>query len=141
MTDNFNFDNLIDRRNTASMKWDRYRGTDILPMWVADMDFQSPPEVMAAHRRRVNHGIFGYSRPPEDLIEITRNRLKQRYSWAVKPHWLVWLPGLVSGINVSCRATGQRGDDVMTAIPVYPPFLTAPGLNERTLSTVPLIEN
>ena len=141
MTDNFNFDNLIDRRNTASMKWDRYRGTDILPMWVADMDFQSPPEVMAALRRRVNHGIFGYSRPPEDLIEITLNMLKHRYSWAVKPHWLVWLPGLVTGINVSCRATGQRGDDVMTAIPVYPPFLRAPGLNERTLTTVPLIEN
>ena len=141
MTATFDFDNPIDRRNTASMKWDRYRGTDILPMWVADMDFQSPPEVIAALRRRANHGVFGYSHPPEDLVEITLTMLKERYGWTVKRRWLVWLPGLVTGINVSCRATGRRGDDVMTAIPVYPPFLTAPGFNERTLTTVPLIEN
>ena len=141
MTVTFDFDKHIDRRNTASMKWDRYRGTDILPMWLADMDFQSPPEVMDALRRRVDHGVFGYSRPPEELTEITLNMLKERYGWMVKRHWLVWLPGLVTGINVSCRATGRRGDDVMTAIPVYPPFLTAPGFNEKTLTTVPLIEN
>ncbi len=141
MTAKFDFDKPIDRRNTASMKWDRYRGTDILPMWLADMDFQSPPEVMAAIRQRVDHGVFGYSRPPEDLTKITLTMLKERYGWTVKRHWLVWLPGLVTGINVSCRAVGQRNDDVMTAIPVYPPFLTAPGFNERTLTTVPLTEN
>lgn len=141
MTTPFDFDTPIDRRDSASIKWDRYRKTDILPMWVADMDFQSPPEVIAALHRRVDHGIFGYPHPPETLIASTLSILKKRYDWTVDRRWLVWLPGLVTGINVACRAVGDSGDHVLTTVPVYPPFLTAPGLQQRTLSTVPLIES
>jgi cystathionine beta-lyase len=140
MTDAFIFDTLIDRHHTASDKWDRYRGTDILPMWLADMDFLSPPEVMAALHRRVDHGVFGYSRPSEDLIQAALAHFSARYGWTVAPEWLVWLPGLVTGLNVACRAVGEKGDAVLSHVPIYPPFLTAPRHQERTLITVPLTD-
>ncbi len=105
------------------------------------MDFESPPQVIEALHRRVDHGVFGYSRPPEALKESTLAMLKTRYNWTVKPHWLVWLPGLVTGINVTCRAIGENGDNVMTTIPAYPPFLETPELHKRTLTAVPLAEN
>ncbi len=136
----FDFDTIIDRRNTASLKWDRYAGQDIIPLWVADMDFRSPPAVLDALQQRVGHGVFGYSSPPKDLVEVVLAMLRHEYSWQVQPEWLVWLPGLVCGLNVSCRAVGAPGDAVATFTPVYPPFLTAPGLAGRELITVPLLE-
>ncbi len=136
----YDFDTPIDRRHTASLKWDRYKDPDVLPMWVADMDFKSPPAVIQALHERVDHGIFGYSRPPASLVESTLYMLKERYQWDVRPEWLVWLPGLVTGLNVCCRAVGQPGDNIMTAVPVYPPFLTAPAFHRRSLTTVPLQE-
>ncbi len=134
------FDTPVDRRHTASVKWDRYRETDILPMWVADMDFRSPPEVMAALHHRVDHGIFGYSHPPRKLVDAALAHMAARYGWTVDPEWIVWLPGLVTGINVACRAVGRRGDAVLSNTPAYPPFLTAPGNQDRTPVTVPLTE-
>jgi cysteine-S-conjugate beta-lyase len=142
MTDNsnnFDFDTVVDRRNTASLKWDKYPGRDILPLWVADMDFKSPPAVLKALHERVAHGVFGYAVTPRALIEITVSMLFEQYGWRVHPEWLVWLPGLVTGLNVTCRAVGNPGDDVMTAIPVYPPFLSAPLHFRRNVVTVPLV--
>ena len=136
----FDFDTIIDRRNTASLKWDRYAGQDIIPLWVADMDFRSPPAVLDALQQRVEYGVFGYSSPPEELVEVVLAMLRHEYSWQVQPEWLVWLPGLVCGLNVACRAVGVPGDAVVTFTPVYPPFLTAPGLAGRELITVPLVE-
>jgi len=136
----FNFDTIINRQGTASAKWDRYGTPDILPMWLADMDFESPPEVMAALHQRVDHGVFGYSRPSDDLVDTVLTRLKHQYRWIVKKDSLVWLPGLVTGINVSCRAVGQQGDNVLTTVPVYPPFLSAPSLSGRTLTTARLAD-
>lgn len=136
----FDFDTVIDRRNTASEKWDRYDGQDIIPLWVADMDFCSPPAVLEALHQRVEHGVFGYSSPPKELVAVVLAMLQQEYSWQVQPEWLVWLPGLVCGLNVSCRAVGVPGDAVATFTPVYPPFLTAPGLAGRELISVPLVE-
>jgi len=136
----FDFDTVIDRRNTGSEKWDRYAGQDIIPLWVADMDFRSPPAVLEALQQRVEHGVFGYSRPPEELVAVVLAMLRQEYGWQVQPEWLVWLPGLVCGLNVSCRAVGVPGDAVATFTPVYPPFLTAPGLAGRELISVPLVE-
>ncbi len=134
----FDFDTIIDRRNTASLKWDKYKDRDILPLWVADMDFKSPPAVLKALHDRVEHGIFGYAVAPEALIDITVSMLFKQHGWQVHPDWLVWLPGLVTGLNVTCRAVGDPGDDVMTAIPVYPPFLSAPLHFGRNVVTVPL---
>lgn len=134
----YDFDRPIDRTETASEKWDRYQDRDVMPMWVADMDFVSPPEVLDALHQRVNHGVFGYTHPPEALVDAIRNYLRSSYDWEIEQRWLIFLPGLVSGLNIACRAVGEAGDAVMTAVPVYPPFLTAPGLSQRELIKVPL---
>lgn len=136
----FDFDESVERRETASMKWDKYKGKDVIPLWVADMDFCSPPAVIHALQQRISHGVFGYTLPPESLNKIVVSMLEAEYGWMVKPQWLVWLPGLVTGLNVACRAVGEDDDDVMTAVPVYPPFLSAPGFSRRNLVKVPLRE-
>ena len=136
----FDFDEVIDRRHTASEKWEKYRGRDILPMWVADMDFRSPPPVIEALHRRTEHGVFGYTGPPPELVEATLSMLERDHGWQVDPGWIVWLPGLVSGLNVTCRAVGEDGDEVLTLVPVYPPFLSAPGYSRRGVVRVPLRE-
>jgi cystathionine beta-lyase len=135
-----NFDTLIDRHPTSSNKWNKYAGRDILPLWVADMDFASPPSVLAALRERIAHGIFGYTNPPESLVEAVQAYARRHYGWDIEPDWFVWLPGLVQGLNLACRAVGRDGDAVLTATPVYPPFLRAPVFSHRKLITVPLVE-
>lgn len=137
----FNFDTPIDRRNTGSTKWEKYKGRDIIPLWVADMDFRSPPAVIEALHNRVEHGVFGYAVSTEELLAVILAVLQKEYRWNVQPDWVVWLPGLVTGINVSCRAVGEDQDDVLTAVPVYPPFLTAPKYSRRNLITVDLVED
>ena len=134
----FDFDEIIDRRGTASEKWDKYRGRDIIPLWVADMDFRSPPAVIEALHERVSHGIFGYTHAPEGLKEAVIEALGFEFGWQVKKEWLTWLPGLVTGLNVSCRAVGEQDDEVITFTPVYPPFMSAPPLSGRSLVKVPL---
>ena len=136
----FDFDTEVERRGTASLKWEKYKGQDVIPLWVADMDFRSPPAVIRALQQRVAYGIFGYPVAPDELNEVVVAMLGSRYDWKVKPEWLIWLPGLVTGINVACRAVGDDGDDVMTAVPVYPPFLTAPAHFRRNLIKVALKE-
>jgi cystathionine beta-lyase len=137
----FDFDTPVDRRNTASMKWQKYAGKDIIPLWVADMDFHSPPAVIEALHRRVDHGVFGYTLVPEELNAVVVDTLQSRYNWRVSPEWVVWLPGLVTGLNVACRSVGDDHDEVLTAVPVYPPFLKAPGNSRRHLIKVPLAED
>ena len=137
----YTFDTIIDRRNTASLKWDIYKDRDILPLWVADMDFQAPPAVIDALRQQVTHGIFGYTHIPEELPQIIKQRLAENYGWQIAASWLVWLPGLVSGLNIACRAVGNAGDQVVTTVPIYPPFLTAPAFSDRNLITVPLVDD
>jgi cystathionine beta-lyase len=123
------------------MKWDKYKGKDIIPLWVADMDFCSPPAVIDALQKRIAHGVFGYTLPPHELNKIVISMLEAEYDWSVKSQWLVWLPGLVTGLNVACRAIGEDNDAVMSATPVYPPFLSAPGNSRRNLIKVPLWED
>jgi cystathionine beta-lyase len=136
----FDFDTPVERRGTASMKWDKYKDQDIIPMWLADMDFPSPPAVIRAIQQRAEYGVFGYTLTPEELNDQVISMLEQTYAWPVKPEWLVWLPGLVTGLNVVCRAVGDEGDEVMTAVPVYPHFLSATELSRRGLIKVPLME-
>jgi cysteine-S-conjugate beta-lyase len=132
----FDFDTAIDRSGTASLKWDRYQGRDVIPLWVADMDFPAPREVVEALLRRVQHPIFGYTIPTEKLTRSVQSWLIDRYDWQVESDWLVWLPGVVSGFNIACRSVGAPGDDVLCPTPVYPPFFKAPGLADRRLITV-----
>ncbi len=136
--DAFDFDTPVDRRETACMKWDKYCGRDVIPMWVADMDFRSPPAVIEALHGCAEHGVFGYPAVPRDLVWAVQSRLEERYGWTIEEDWLVWLPGLVTGLNVVCRAVGRENDRVLTTVPVYPPFLKAPGFSGRRLDTVPL---
>ena len=136
----FDFDTIVDRRGTSSEKWRMYEQAGILPFWLADMDFRSPPEVVEALRRRIDHGVFGYTSVPRELVEVVIARLESLYRWKVDPDWLIWLPSLVTGLNVSCRAVGEEGSEVLTATPIYPPFLSAPPNSSRGLATVPLIK-
>ena len=133
----FDFDTVIDRSGGDSTKWNRYP-PGVLPLWVADMDFAAPPAVLAALERRVEHGVFGYGEPRPSLIEAVIEHLAQEYDWTVDPDWLIWLPGLVTGLNVACRAVGEAGDAVFTATPIYPPFLSAPQNARRRLVSAPL---
>ena len=139
--DLFDFDTVLERRGTASLKWEKYRERDIIPLWVADMDFRSPPAVIRALQQRIENGVFGYTITPDDLNETVMAMLQTQYAWKVEPEWLVWLPGLVTGLNVACRAVGEDGDDVMTAVPIYPPFLSAPGFSRRNIIKVELHED
>ena len=134
----FDFDTPVERRGTDSLKWGKYAGQKILPLWVADTDFRSPEAVVTALHDRADHGVFGYGNPPAGLVDTVVGTCADEWGWAVEPEWLVWLPGLVSGINVTCRAVGQAADGVAALTPVYPPFLKAPALMERTLVTIPL---
>jgi len=122
----FEFDRNIERRGTDSVKWRKYADRDVLPLWVADTDFQSPPCVIEALADRVRHGVFGYGEPTGSLTAAVVETCAREWQWEVDPSWLVWLPGLVSGINVTCRSVGKAGDGVAALTPVYPPFLKSP---------------
>lgn len=134
----FDFDQPVPRMGTGSLKWDKYAGRDILPLWVADTDFRSPPAVIEALQARAAHGVFGYGEAPASLTATILATLEQEFAWSVDPAWLVWLPGLVSGLSVTCRAVGEPGDAVAVMTPVYPPFLKVPVLMDRKLATIPL---
>ena len=130
------FDQPVERTGTASYKWDRYP-QGVLPLWVADMDFASPPAVVNALLARAEHPVYGYSLVPDSLVQAIRAHLAGRYGWHVEPEWLVWLPSVVPGLNLACRAFAAWGEAVMTVTPVYPPFLKAPPSQGRRLIGVP----
>ena len=133
----FNFDQIIDRRASDSGKWN-YFAADILPMWVADMDFVAPPAVVEALQARVTHGVFGYGSDPKSLRALLVERMQRLYDWTISPDDIVFLPGLVSGLNVVSAAIGAPGDGVLINTPVYGPFLSAPTNQGRILNNAPL---
>jgi len=134
----FDFDTPIDRAASDSRKWRKYAGRDILPLWVADMDFAAPPAVMAALHRRTDHGVFGYAGPLPSLVDVTVDYCARHYGWKIEPAWIVWIPGLVTGLNLAARAVGEPGDGILTATPIYPPFMSAPANQARETIAVPL---
>ncbi len=134
----FDFDTPIERRNTDSAKWHKYAGKDIIPMWVADMDFASPTPVTDALRRRISHGVFGYGVAAAELTGAVVAHLDNAFHWPIDPKWIVWLPGLVTGLNVACRSTGEPGDKVLTTVPAYPPFLSTPENSGKVLVASPM---
>ena len=135
------FDAAVDRSGTDSVKWAKYAGRDIIPLWVADMDFAAPPAVIAALRGRLDQGVLGYNQPTASQVEAVVAYLERHFAWRIDPEWIVWLPGLVSGLNVACRAVGAPGDAVFTATPIYPPFLSAPIDSGRRLASAPLVRD
>jgi cystathionine beta-lyase len=140
---NFDFDTVTERAGSDSVKWAKYAGRDpdVIPLWVADMDFAVPPAVIAALHRRIDHGVFGYNQPTPGQVEAVVSYLERHFGWRIDAEWIVWLPGLVSGLNVACRAVGTAGDSVFTATPIYPPFLSAPEDSGRSVVSAPLVRD
>ena len=120
----YDFDRIIDRRTTGSIKWQLY-GEDVLPMWVADMDFAAPEPVITALQTRVAHGVFGYEACPEALVEVIVARLRELYGWTVAPEAIIFLPGVVTAFNLAVQAFLAPGDGLLIQTPVYPPILHA----------------
>jgi len=143
------FDALVDRTNTDSLKWAKYAagrdsneaGREVIPLWVADMDFAAPSPIISALRQRIDHGVFGYNQPTGSQTDAAVAYLARKFDWTIDPDWLVWLPGLVSGLNVACRAVGTASDAVFTATPIYPPFLSAPKFSGRRVASAPLVRD
>jgi cystathionine beta-lyase len=132
------FDASIDRRHHDSLKWVKYRDKDIIPMWVADMDFRSPQPIIDSLQRHVRHGVFGYPVKPDGLNTIVAEWLLKQHNWTILEDWIVWLPSLVCGLNIACRGLCAPEQQVITFTPIYPPFLTAPHYSERPLIHCPL---
>ncbi len=120
------FDRVIDRRRTESSKWHTYP-PDVLPLWVADMDFRSPEPVLRALRERVEHGVFGYGAEQPEFYEVFLDRLQTRYGWRVSPEAILVIPGVIPGFNLAARALTTAGDGLLLQTPVYPPIQRVPG--------------
>ena len=117
----YNFDQIIDRRSSDSIKWNLH-DDDVLPLWVADMDFPSPPEVLDALRNRVDHGLFGYSKTQEKTRLAVKNWLSSRHGWNVQVDDILIVPGVVQAFNVAASAYSQPGDSVLLQTPAYHPY-------------------
>ena len=132
------FDQIIDRRHTESIKWNWF-DEDVLPMWVADMDFRSPEPVIEALKARVEHGVFGYGWPPKELKGAIQAHLLRRQGWEVAEEALDFISGVVTGFNHAIYSLTEPGDKVLIQTPVYPPFLAAPEEAGRERVINPLI--
>ena len=135
----FNFDEPIDRHNTNSFKWDKYSDKSVIPVWVADMDFKAAPPIIEALDKVTEQGVFGYYRCPDELFEVVMERLERVHQFKAKKEWIVWIPGLVPALGLSCRMSGQDGDAVMTNIPVYHPFMLETIAANRELQKVEMV--
>ena len=135
----FDFATSIDRRQYPSQKWQRY-AADVLPLWVADMDFVSPPAVVDALSERVAHGVFGYGRTPDSLRQALCEWSQRHYQWAIEPDWQLWLPGVVPALHLASLALTEPGEGVLTVTPIYPPFLKVAERTGRLAQTAGLAE-
>ena len=135
------FTTAPDRTGTGSEKWDRWAGRDVIPTWVADMDFRAPEVVLEAMRARVDHGVFGYTDPPPGFRPALCEHLARRHNWLVEPEWITSTPGVVNGLAITARLLTQPGDGIITFTPIYPPFLTLPGMAGRECIRVPLMQS
>jgi cystathionine beta-lyase len=139
----YDFDTVLDRRQTNSLKWDRclvdFGLDDVIPMWVADMDFAAPPEVVEAIQRRAAHGAYGYASVPESFWASAIDWLRARHGWTVDRAWLARAPGVVPALSLCINAFTQPGDGILVQTPVYYPFFHAVERNGRRLVRNPLI--
>jgi len=133
----YNFDKIIDRKNTKCYKWDYnkeiFGKKDLLSMWVADMDFQAPPEVLNVLRKRVDHGVFGYTGLVDSFYSSIIDWMDKRFKWKINKNWIVVTPGIVPAINFAIQTYTEKNDKILVQTPVYYPFFTSIKNNDRTL--------
>jgi cystathionine beta-lyase len=134
----YDFDQIIERRETDSIKWGIHP-PDVIPMWVADMDFRSADPIIEALQERAGHGVFGYSRASHALTAMIQERMKRLYDWEVFEPEIVFLPGIVTGLNIAFQAFADPGDAVLAQPPVYFHFLRDPVKHGRVLQDPPLV--
>ena len=141
----YNFDEIISRKGTSCIKWDArqtvFGNPNVLPMWVADMDFRSPDFVVNALRERLTHEVLGYTYRPESYFDAIIRWVERRNGWTIEKEWICHSPGVVPGLNVAVWAYTQPQDRIVIQTPVYPPFFDAILKNNRTLIENPLIAN
>jgi aminotransferase/cystathionine beta-lyase len=138
----FNFDAPVNRRNSDSIRWDRYASDDVIPLWVADMDFQSPTCVMEALAERVQDGVFGYTHAPDSLRSTIATYIAAHYNWEVDPDWIVVLPSVVSGLYTAVRQLTNPMEHVLVPQPVYHHLRLACAEGPRAYTEIPLaLEN
>ncbi|WP_152655028.1 MalY/PatB family protein [Oceanobacillus sp. CFH 90083] len=138
------FEELHDRKQTKSMKWDmlqmKFQSEDVLPMWVADMDFKAPEAVNQALIKRAEHGIYGYTVIDEDVTGAITNWVKNRHGWAIQADWLSYSPGVINTLHMALQAFTEPGDKIMIQTPVYTPFYNIINVLDRELVKNPLIQ-
>lgn len=127
----FNFDQTPDREGTFSLKWEKYKGKDIIPAWVADTEFKVAQPILDAVTARTAHGNLGYYLPSayQPANEAVQRWLKDKHDWQIEKEWIVWTPGVVPAFNVAIKANCKPGDKVIVQTPNYPPLLAAPKIN------------
>lgn len=143
--ENYTFDTVIDRRGSGALKCDalpeRYGRADLLPLWVADMDFPTPPFIVDALRRRLEHPIFGYTIEPDNYWPTVAQWIQAHHGWEVKTEWMTYIPGIVKGIGLAVNVFVKEDEKVIIQPPVYHPFRLTPQGNGREVVFNPLIEN
>jgi len=135
----FDFDTPVERAGTWSARWEKYAGRDVIPLWVADTDFRAPPAVLEAMRARLEHGVMGYTAPPDELREAIAARMQRLHGWRIEPGWIVFLPGVVPGLHLAARHLLAAGDHALLPTPLYHHFKRALELAHRAHTEVPLV--
>ncbi len=135
----FDFDSPTDRTGTHSTRWEKYAGRDVIPLWVADTDFRAAPAIIDALRRRVEHGIFGYTSPPPELRELIVARMARLYGWKVAPEWIVYVPGVVSALYMAANRLTRPGEHLLSPAPVYYHLFRAAQHAPREWTDVPVV--
>lgn len=135
----FDFDAPVERAGTWSMRWERYAGRDVIPLWVADTDFRAPPAVIEAFRERLAHGVFGYTSAPNELRDAIVGRMARLYGWKIEPAWIVFLPGVVPGLHMAARRLARADEHVLVPTPVYHHFKRAVELAPRAHDDAALV--
>lgn len=135
----YNFDEIIPRRGTNSVKWDSAPDADVLPMWVADMDFHVAPSITEALQRRMAHGIFGYTRVPDTYYESVIRWFKHRHGWDIQKNWIIYTSGVVPAVSAIIKALTRPGDKVLVQTPVYNCFFSSIRNNGCEVASSPLI--
>lgn len=135
----YNFDEIIPRRNTNSYKWDSATDADILPMWVADMDFRTAPAIIHALQQRIEHGIFGYTRVPDAYYKAVTGWFEQRHGWKFQKEWIICTSGVVPAVSAIIKALTLPGDKVVVQTPVYNCFFSSIRNNKCEIVSNPLI--
>lgn len=135
----FNFDEPVSRRGSNSYKWDGTEDTEVLPMWVADMDFRTSPAIINALQKRVEHGIFGYTRVPEEYYKAITDWFSRRHDFSISPEWIIYTSGVVPAISAIIKALTVPGDKVLVQTPVYNCFFSSIRNNRCLAECSPLI--